>query len=219
MPPNQDIQWARRIKPVLIRRLYELDALGIRDEELLDEVGYALLARCETIRRVTHRLCPSCGGKLSGGPPAETPIHCAGCDWHSTWGHYHRSYKGRRIHGGRAFPAFTEFLAAFPAARSPEQKMIVIDRLIHAVHEQASLVWATPAACNLIDAKRDEVLHMLNDLAIGPASSDGVGDRHAQWQRITELSETATREFYDKRGRSFGDGAYITVWKDKPQQP
>jgi hypothetical protein len=215
MAAERKIEWARRVRPALIRRLYTQDARGIRDEELIDEVGYALLARCETIRRVTLRLCAFCGGKLSGGPPAETPIRCAGCGWRSTWGRYRRSYKGKRIHGGRAYPAFTRFLAAFPAARTPEEKMIQIDRLVHAVHEAAGLVWATPAACNLIEAKRDEVLCLLNDLAVGAVSTPGVTDRHEQWRQITEQSEKATRAFFEARGRSPGDRPILTVWRDR----
>ena len=40
--------WAPRVPKALIRRFYETDAKGIYDEELIDEVGYALLARCQS---------------------------------------------------------------------------------------------------------------------------------------------------------------------------
>ena len=60
----EQIEWAPRVKPHTIRRLYELDAKGILDENLIDEVGFGLWARCETIHRVTHRLCPECGGEV-----------------------------------------------------------------------------------------------------------------------------------------------------------
>jgi len=35
-------RWAPRLPPGKIQRLYELDALGIQDDYLVDEVGYAL---------------------------------------------------------------------------------------------------------------------------------------------------------------------------------
>ena len=60
-----EIKWARRVRPETIRALYTLDAKGIVDEELIDEVGYAMLARCESIRTVTRAhsgraTCPRC---------------------------------------------------------------------------------------------------------------------------------------------------------------
>ncbi|MBI5289694.1 MAG: hypothetical protein HY873_12045, partial [Chloroflexi bacterium] len=50
MAGADEIQWARRVKPEVIRRLYTRDAKGIVDEELIDEVGYAMYARCHSIR-------------------------------------------------------------------------------------------------------------------------------------------------------------------------
>ena len=45
---NQLPQWARRVPKRKIRQLYETDAQGIYDLDLINEVGYALLARCES---------------------------------------------------------------------------------------------------------------------------------------------------------------------------
>ena len=39
-------QWAPRVQKSKIKRLYDLDAKGIFDDEFLDEVGYALRSRC-----------------------------------------------------------------------------------------------------------------------------------------------------------------------------
>ena len=44
-----DVRWASRVNPATIRRLYETDARGIVDEDLIDEVGFALYARCQSI--------------------------------------------------------------------------------------------------------------------------------------------------------------------------
>lgn len=38
--------WAPRVRQHKIRQLYEDDAKGIYDEGLINDVGYALLARC-----------------------------------------------------------------------------------------------------------------------------------------------------------------------------
>ena len=47
------IQWSPRVGPQKILRLYQTDAQGIVDEDLIDEVGHGLLARCESIRIVS----------------------------------------------------------------------------------------------------------------------------------------------------------------------
>jgi len=48
------IQWAKKVSPNKIRRLYNLDAQGIMDEELIDDVAYTFYARCESILTVTE---------------------------------------------------------------------------------------------------------------------------------------------------------------------
>lgn len=49
--PRQDekIRWAPELRPDRIRRLYERDALGVVDSDLIDDVGLALHARCRSI--------------------------------------------------------------------------------------------------------------------------------------------------------------------------
>ncbi|HAA76110.1 TPA: hypothetical protein DCE37_13425 [Candidatus Latescibacteria bacterium] len=61
MPRTDLIRWAARLKQALIRKLYAADASRLRDDRLVDEVGIALMARYESIRRVTERRCPKCG--------------------------------------------------------------------------------------------------------------------------------------------------------------
>ena len=211
-PESQSIVWAPRVRPSTIRRLYELDAKGIRDEGLIDEVGYAMLARCESIHRVTHRLCPFCGGRLVWSPPADHPIHCTACGWQSTWGRYHRSYKGRRIHGGRAFPAFEAFLEQFPRARTPEQKMIAIDTLIHAVHCDATGIFTSPAASNLIEGKLEETIRLLCELAAGPESAAGAAARKAAMLADIRRSESVTREHFERRGKTMDLEGFALRW-------
>jgi hypothetical protein len=51
---------APKVRPERIRRLYERDALGLVDDELIDDVGLALHARCRSIVLVDEGLvrCP-----------------------------------------------------------------------------------------------------------------------------------------------------------------
>ena len=169
-PPKP--QWAPRVHMALIKKLYEADAVGLADDDLVNEVGYALLMRCEAIYRVTERRCPECGALLDGvsdGESHDRVISCPGCGWTSTWRVYHRSYKGHRIHGGRAYPEFVRFLREFPKCRTKSSKIIAIDRLIHAVHEDEpnGKAVTSPAAQNLIHAGRGAVKRMLDELAYG----------------------------------------------------
>ncbi len=78
---------APRVNPSLIRRLYEVDAKGIVDEDLIDKVGYALYARCQSILEATEAhagrvKCPECGASVihDGGPwVKEADLDCTQC--------------------------------------------------------------------------------------------------------------------------------------------
>ncbi|MBT4497281.1 MAG: hypothetical protein HOC74_06140 [Gemmatimonadetes bacterium] len=184
-PPRP--QWAPRVRMALIKRLYEADAAGLADDDLVNEVGFALLMRCETIYRVTERRCPECGDSLEGAHdegPRDRTVHCPGCGWTSTWRVYHRSYKGHRIHGGRAYPEFVHYFREFPKCRTRSSKMRAIDRLIHAVH-QVGNAGATPAAQNLVYARPGAIKRMLDDLAYGDQTgTDRAGIREDYFRRM-----------------------------------
>ena len=61
--PPLKIRWAPKVRPEEIRQLYERDALGIVDADLIDDVGLALHARCASIVLVNDGMvrCPRCG--------------------------------------------------------------------------------------------------------------------------------------------------------------
>lgn len=98
------IRWAPRVNPRLIRRLYETDASGIVDEELIDEAGCALLSRCESILEVSEAhyqgrvRCPECGQTVirAGGARSRLPITCI-CGWSVPWLDYPRTYQGKHL--------------------------------------------------------------------------------------------------------------------------
>ena len=219
------ILWAKRLRPALIRRLYETDSRGIVEEELIDEVGCALLARCETIRRVTERRCPHCGHEMAGARDAEgrmvpeAAFTCGGCGFETTWRAYRRSYTRTRTHGGRAYPEFIRFMDDYPRARTPAERMICIDALIHALHQDASGVWSTPAATNLIEGKHADIMHLLDSLAYGDAGTPGLREAHGRWARTIERSESATRQFYLRRGADAGQTAAKRYIRRSGQRP
>jgi hypothetical protein len=187
MAGADEISWARRVKQETIRRLYTLDAKGVFDDELVDEVGYAILARCESIRTVTRAhaglaTCPRCRGVIEHEWAKERALVC-GCGWQTTWGEYLRTYQGKQLHGGKAYPMFRAFIDHWPAARSYREKMLVIDALIHACHGEFKGSMGRPAACNVIEGTMKELAAFLDELAYGPKGTPGVAERHEEWTR------------------------------------
>jgi hypothetical protein len=193
------IQWAPKVRPFKIRQLYENDARGIVDEELIDEVGYALYARCESVWLVTERRCPECHEQCTKSEGKRPILACPACGWSASWESYKRSYKGKRIHGGRAYEFFLTYMDEFRRARGPRQKMLAIDRVVHALHESLDQVWTTPASVNLIEGTRDEVIDFLDSLAYGDTADPAMRRRKEQWRMKMAETEQATREFYVRK--------------------
>jgi hypothetical protein len=185
------------VRPEAIRRLYTLDAKGIVDEELIDEVGYAMYARCLAIQDVTRAHfgranCPRCRSEVRRSEEdvrswrKDERMACA-CGWSTTWGEFHKTYRRRQLVGGNAYPAFKGFIAAWPQARTARDKMLTIDRLIHECHEDAKERWARPAACNLIEGNMTEMIRFLDELAYGPQSTPGLEEQRQAWAEKPQL--------------------------------
>ncbi|MEX2158032.1 MAG: hypothetical protein WEB04_01365 [Dehalococcoidia bacterium] len=190
---GEELKWARRVPQGVIERLYTLDAKGIVDEELIDEVGYALYARCESIRIVTEAqsgrvTCPRCRSVVQRAlmrdrASKEERIECA-CGWSGTWGEYLKSYQRKQLFGGAAYPFFLEFLARWPRQKTPRDKLLAVDKLIHSCHVAAKMPWARPAATNLIEGSASELAAFLDKLAYGPKSTPGREETRVAWQRL-----------------------------------
>ncbi len=61
---------------------------------------------------------------------------------------------------GNAPTALAEFITRFPAARSYEQRMLLIDRVVHAIHTTGGVT-----ARNLLEGRPRRVLAVLDALA------------------------------------------------------
>ena len=168
------VRWAPRVPPHKIRRLYETDARGIVDAEQIDAVGFALYARCQSIVRVTEAHhgrvpCPRCGASVPRPEPVRVRrqvLRCAACGWATTWGAYFATYRGKQLKGGSAIGAFREFAERFPLAGTPRARMLAIDRLLHAFHDEL-IGPSRPAGVNLIEGSRSAVLDFLHTLTYG----------------------------------------------------
>src|SRR3954471_24943482 len=129
-----DVRWAPRLRPEKLRRLCELEARGLLDEELLDEVVFALYSRCESVLIVTESIwgktrCPRCAFGIT--PSEDGWLRCPECSWAATRADYHKSWEPQQLNGTNALGAFQEFVRRFPVARTPQEKMLLIDTLVH----------------------------------------------------------------------------------------
>ncbi|HEY3078888.1 MAG TPA: hypothetical protein VGM69_03180 [Chloroflexota bacterium] len=192
------VRWAPRVNPTAIRRLYETDARGIVDEEQIDGVGFGLYARCRSILRATeaHRgriVCPRCGELIlrpTGAWERDQLVACRPCGWRVRWGDYLQTYQHKHLVGGGALPFHEEFVAGFERARTPQEKMLAIDRLIHAFHWELVSNPGRSAARELIYARNNtELLTFLNTLAYGDKGTPGLQATKAHWDDKLERSE------------------------------
>ena len=167
------IRWAPKVSKHKLRQLYENDASGMCDEELLDDVGYALYLRCQSILEVTEAVrgrvkCHRCGWVIPHR--REALVRCAQCGWEVPWKDYQRSYQQKQLFGGAALPFFQDYVNRFPHAQAARDKLLFIDRLIHEFHwyqkaNQDAPEPVRPTAANLIEGKGiQDVLDFLDSL-------------------------------------------------------
>jgi len=189
------IRWCKRVPQELISRLYNQSVSGICDDELADEVGWALFARCESIISATNGfekkilICLTCGKDVV---LTENVFNCP-CGFSATWEEFKKSYKGKQLHAANALPIFLDFHRNFPRAKTYGEKLICIDILIHAFHikmsyykdlsnydiENENVEVNRPVGANLIEGSLKEVILFLDELSAIPDS-----DQKERWQKI-----------------------------------
>ncbi|MCL4506333.1 MAG: hypothetical protein M1434_06945 [Chloroflexi bacterium] len=202
-------QWHPRVKKELVRRLYENDARGLRDEDLIARVGFALLLRCQSILIATEAhagraTCPRCEAIIPHHSQPDEALVCARCGWQTTWAAYHRSYRDRQLFGGGAVDAFRNYAEIYPQARAARERMLLIDQLLHAFHTQLTRDTSRPAACNLIAGKSSDILVFLDRLTFGEGSAPELQQAHAAWQATAMESDWMRNVLRESRRRRAG---------------
>lgn len=185
MDKNRErISWSPRIRPELIKRHYESDALGLQDDDLCNDVGFRLFLRCQTILMVSRDevACPRCGTIFvvnCSSTEAISVCPAKDCFWQTTMLDYRQSWSKKRIWGANALPAFEEFYTQFSPKQDYKTKMYLIDRLIHSFHwSLTESLPARSAANNLIEGDHDQVVEFLDKLT-------GVDSDHKERWRDT----------------------------------
>ena len=174
------IRWGSRLRPQLLKRLYESDAQGLADIELCDLVGTTLYVRCRTFALVHQKQveCPECRTVFKVSPQGESTCSQENCDWHTTHAVYAQSIKNHYAFPGRAMDAFLSFYRRYPHARTYKHKILLIDQLIHSFHvNEKTGNPAKSVASKLLEGNKHAVVQFLEELsALHP-------DDKASWRR------------------------------------
>jgi hypothetical protein len=200
MSDRHEIEWSPRVSMARIRALYINEARGDLDDELVDDVGFGLLARCRSIIEYTDACeqgrvrCMRCAKQgqttiiqRNMNKPSAL-LRCPVCGWQVRW----RVYKSEsanadgQLIAGHAGAAFARYVAVYPQCRTREEKIIAIDRLIHEfhwilIHDDEPARAAKPAGVNLLRGTITQVLDMLNQLTYGENTPPELLESKERW--------------------------------------
>ena len=188
--------WAPRVPQHKIRRFYLDDAQGIYDDELIADVGYSLSARCQSFLDANaaargQAICPACSNLVPHTSDKAKLMRCAECGWELTWGEYFATFQHKQLSGAEpVLELFSDFVQRFLKAKMPQERVLLIDRLIHGFHWYHKFGPTRPAAVNLIEGRLSEVIAFLDGLTYGAQSTPGTSENHAEW---IEKSQNARR--------------------------
>lgn len=162
--------WCRKVSRSKLIKLYQSDAQGLLDEELLDDIGYTFFARCKqaqdtrTCLKDRWIICHHCGTVLTTtNPTSVTYCTCGHC---YSYREYRRSFNSNNMPAGRAKPIFDTFTDKWPICKDKKEKIILIDWLIHECHVSVMSGLAGRSVCvNLIEGSTTQLRDMLEMLA------------------------------------------------------
>jgi hypothetical protein len=182
--------WSPRVSKSKIARLYTSVGKGLVDEELIDEVGFSLLARCESVLRATvagegrGAHCPSCDSLVEFTTWEDEDLECGSCGWRCPKRAYMKTMKYKRLFAGGMKPFLREFVREFPRARTHSERFILIDTLIHRYHWQYAGKAGRPGAGCLIEGKLKNIMPFLDTLSYGENVPEEVQATREEWRRI-----------------------------------
>jgi ribosomal protein L37AE/L43A len=235
------IRWSRRVDPQKIRRLYESDAQGMLDEDLLNDVGYGIYVCCRESVELGEAArgsvkCRNCGQtivrRLVDGRFDDSEIlKCRACGWEIWCGDYHKSLLRKApSRPYEPMQVFESFVERWPLARSPREKLLLIDRLIHEWHIHYRAVgW--PLGTTVVRATARQMVELLEGLAYGAGTTDGLDQTKKVWRGRLEAKrmkvdlEAAARDlgikgFSRMRKRELieaierADPQFFAAWRD-----
>ncbi|MCB0085097.1 MAG: hypothetical protein KDE47_29355, partial [Caldilineaceae bacterium] len=100
-------------------------------------------------------------------------LPCAACGWQVTCGEFYQSYTGKSLLPGSVVDLFEAYLARFPTAQTPAEKLLLIDWLIHQFHVNQGVA-RMPVGQNVIEGTTEQVRDLIETLAYGPKNTKGL---------------------------------------------
>ena len=201
---NDRPNWAGRVPRHKIAELYKKEALGICDEVLIDDVGIGLLVRIEHIFRAKNAnsglaSCPLCQRDIPHDFDPAFLLRCESCNWELVWAEYQKSYQGKHLIASGMTAFLEEYAEKYRVARSPQEKLILIDTLIHRYHWELEGGLTGPGARDLIGGKPSEVIDFLNHLSYGTSSSPEILATREEWLDKVRKSRAQYAEAVQER--------------------
>ena len=201
--------WAPRIARRDIRRLYEMSGKGLIDTDLIDEVGYGLYVRCESILKVKEAMrgnigCPNCETTVrrSCHVAQDELLHCTRCGWECLWQEYRNTFEGKLLNAGSMERFCKEFIGSFAAKREPSDKLAIIDTLIHRLHAELD-GGNKPGAYAFIDGSIEDVASFLDRLTYGDQMPEDIQAKRDAWRkRVRSGSKFWTKQLLDNQGEA-----------------
>ena len=189
-------KWAPRVPRSKIRRFYEMSGLGIVDEELIDDVGIALYARCESMIEVKEAKrgtvkCPNCRADVERERPLRNDdrFTCEKCSWECDWPTYRSAFKGTLLNPGQIEPQIREFLRSYRKTKDHRQKIVLIDTLIHLIHDELG-GGNKPGAHAFIEGEISDVAEFLDRLTYGSEIPEEVKARREKWRKTVSTGKS-----------------------------
>lgn len=193
----KEVMWAPRVRQTDIRRLYESEAQGRIDEELLEEVGISLYARCESFcvscDAYNGRVhCPRCDSIVVHHRKPEDPLQCA-CGWQTTWQAYFKTIQHKQLSGAEpVVELFHAYQQRYQAAATPREKMLAIDALLHGFHlflaVDGQFEKTRGVAVNLIVGNYHEVIAFLDTLNYDADAPPEMLAERQRWRLVVTRS-------------------------------
>lgn len=121
-------------------------------------------------------------------------LQCNSCEWQLSWPEYHKTYRKKRLGSARLDVPFREFLRGFAKAQWYQQKMILIDTLLHIYHGELEGPLGGPGTANLIGGKMSDVANFLNQLTYGDQSTPGLVDQLEEWRKLAKRAPYGTED-------------------------
>jgi len=199
-------RWADRVPKWKIARIYEDDARGIHDKELVDDVAFTLLVRCESMlqaeeaRRGRAR-CPVCEATVEHTAQKGCSLTCENCGWTGLWDAYRKSFDGQHLIAPGLQPFCREYIHHLSSSQTPKAKMYWIDWLIHRCHWEGTALPGQPGATSLIEGRAQDVNAFLSALTADTRNPQEMGDPSQYWDAAQQEQIRKWRKAADRRKR------------------